>query len=101
MSKIIRSDQEIAAEITALEAVKPLVPAMSTFGDDNIAAIDASIDVLKTRNLDTDRFLETNCDDEGEFDEPGHVSQAAYEVVQWLTGERDTKASTEWRAIAE
>jgi hypothetical protein len=47
--KTPKTDAQIAAEIEALRALKPKVPARSHFGDDNHAAIDAQIAVLTER----------------------------------------------------
>jgi hypothetical protein len=49
MSSPHKTAEQIAAELAALQAIKPSLPAESDCGDDNLAAIDAQISVLRDR----------------------------------------------------
>jgi hypothetical protein len=88
-----KTDEEISAEIEQLRALKPKVPKLSYFGDDNHAAIDAQITVL-TERLDRDqvkaRFPEDGCD---------KLFMALIASDWWrghLVGEDDTPPSQDW-----
>jgi hypothetical protein len=63
--KTPKTDEQIKAEIAALHELKPKLPRISGFGDDNHAAIDAQIAVLTermTRDQVRERFPENGCD---------------------------------------
>lgn len=90
-----KTDEEIADEISALQALKPRLRRHNHFGDDNHAAIDAQIAVLAermTRDQVRARFPEDGCD-------KLFMAQIASD---WLWGEvpggDDTPPSQDWPA---
>lgn len=71
--------EQIAGEILSLEAMKGRIPARSAFGDDNLAAIRAQIEVLR-RGLDEEEVEVLYGDgDEG-------VLISALFVARWMAG---------------
>lgn len=92
MSKIVRSDEEIAQEIQNLKDVKVSVPKQNFFGDDNWAAIAAAIWVLENKADDNEVYNKWSGEENGEYE-----LDAASEAVSWLEGEDDMVPSKLWR----
>lgn len=88
---------EIDAEIQALEELKGAIPEKNFFGDSNVAAIEADIDVLDGRLTDDDVY-----DKYGDND---YVMDSALGAASWLAGEYDsgdpnvTKPSENWSCL--
>lgn len=90
-----KSDEEIAAEIAALTAMKPTVRQFSVFQDDHHAAIDAQIDVL-TQRMDMDA-LETEFGDSAD-----NIREEAIDAHDWLHGLQSNdmlKPSENWLSL--
>lgn len=71
---------QVKEEIAKLVDLKDKVPPRTFFGDDNRAAIEAQIAVLKGE-LNEDEI-------DGEVD---HVASSAREALAWLNGENDSE----------
>lgn len=93
ITKKPKTDAQIAAEIEALGALKPRVPAFSSFGDNNWAAIDAQIAVL-TERLTQDQVRARHPEDGGD------KLFLALIAADWmhgdLVGADDTPPSQDW-----
>ena len=85
----LRTPEAIAAEIAALQAMKPNVRRYTLFHDDNHAAIDAQIQLLQESDPE-----EAINDYSIENDE--HIYFAVSEALEWLRGERDEPPSVDW-----
>jgi hypothetical protein len=92
MSAITRTVEEIAAEIAALNELKPHVPKWSHFGENNHAKIDAQIDVLTERRDDDDVYAH--------YDD-GPERESALDTAEWLMGNLDVKPSAHWEHFAK
>ena len=95
--KVAKTDTEVQQEIANLIAIKPRIPQFSAFGDNNHAAIDAQLAVLRER-LTRDEVV-TRFPFDGT--ETNYMARVAYE---WMSGEvpagpNDTP-SQDWQAIA-
>lgn len=97
-----KTDKQIAAEIKALEKIKPRVLRYSGFGDDHHAAIDAQIVVLKERLTEDDLYTRqedceaTECAGDDNINwSYENVFEAGCEAAQWLKGESEFKTLTE------
>lgn len=78
-----KTEEEIDAEVAALVTLKPTVRKHTAFGDDNHAAIDAQIAVLRER-MGSDEVYDAYEDDS---DEAGrHALDAALGAYDWMTG---------------
>jgi len=88
--------EEIDAEIEALEALKPRIPARTFFGDDNHAAIDAQIAVLRGE-VDEDETFDN--EESGEWSE--HTGTSARDACSWMDGDSETSPSEDWATIAK
>ena len=93
-------DQDlILEEIEGLEALKPRIIPRTGFGDDNIAAVDAQIEVLQSR-MDEEQIHDRwpNVGDES------HVLGSALDALGWMedSSEREHPESlvAEWEIIA-
>lgn len=86
MSKTFKTDAEIDAEIKALEAAKLTVRKRNGFGDDNHAAIDAQIRVLRERMTNDDIY---DAFEDADDPENRHELDAAIEAHEWMTGASD------------
>jgi hypothetical protein len=80
----MKTQEEIQKEIEALKAVRPNIVPISLFGDDNLAALDAQIQVLE-EGMDIDDIWDEWWDDE----EDTYVREAAEEAVNWMEWWRD------------
>ena len=89
MSKIKRTEEEIAAEITWLKENKPRIPRITLFGDNNWEAIDAQVRVLE------EKMCEDCAADEFEF-ESGHTISYALQAAWWLGGEDEQIPSAKY-----
>ncbi len=90
--------EQIAAEVAVLEAIRDggQVPEFSLFGDDNYAAIDAQIIVLRDGHdaMKAFSFCARDTDDE-------YVLGCAQEAEDWRNGLTDEGApSSGWGALA-
>ena len=100
----IPTQKQIDAEIKRLTELKALVPPQSIFGGDNIAKLNAQIEVLEN-HLDEDQVYsrtqyeddESTHDNEWSQDE----SSCAIEAVQWLAGDAEEKPSAGWESLAK
>jgi hypothetical protein len=78
----MKTPEEIKQEITALKTIRPKVRPRSIFGTDNLAQLDAQINVLEN-DLDNSDIYE-------EYDHSGideDVLSAAIDARQWMDGE--------------
>lgn len=83
MSKA-KTAEQINAEIAALLAQRPKVRKHSAFGDDNHAAIDAQLAVLRDRMSSDALRAAYGDEDSDEFNE--HTFTAALSAHDWMTG---------------
>ena len=79
-----KTEDQINAEITALVALKPKVCKRTAFGDDNHAAIDAQLAVLRERMSSDDVHDAFGDDGAEEFDQ--HTFDAALSAHDWMMG---------------
>lgn len=80
----MKTQKQITKEIKALKAIRPKVRPRSMFGDDNLAALDAQIEVLE-RGLDDDDIYDR-------YDRTGsseYTLDAALQARQWIDDEED------------
>lgn len=79
-----KSEDQINAEIAALATLKPRVRKHTAFGDNNHAAIDAQLEVLRKR-MDSDEVHDTYGDENAdEFDQ--YTLDAALTAHDWMAG---------------
>ncbi len=76
--------EQVQEEIKKLQEMKPKVQRTTLFGDNNHAAIDADIDVLK-HDLSTDDIYDAY--------EDMHVADSALYARAWLDGDEDEPPS--------
>lgn len=89
------SHEEIQRELEALKALRPRLRPRSAFGDDNLAALDAQIEVLE-EDLTHDDIYDRWPDDTADL----HVRTAAEEARQWLDGEYELDTLAEgWEGV--
>lgn len=79
-----KTEEQINAEIAALLALKPTVRERTAFGDDNHAAIDAQLAVLRKRMGSAEVHSAYGDEDSGDFDQ--HTFDAALSACDWMTG---------------
>lgn len=79
-----KTEDQINAEISALVALKPKVRERTAFGDDNHAAIDAQLAVLRERMSSDEVYDAYGDEDADEFDQ--HTFDAALSACDWMTG---------------
>jgi hypothetical protein len=72
------TDAEVQAEIERLEAIKSRLRSHNECGDDNVAAIDAQLEVLK------EGFDEITVFSRYGSDEEHHTLDKAHEAQQWM-----------------
>ena len=99
MARKFKEIVEIKAEIAALKAVKPRIPPSSSFGDDNIAQIDAQLDVLENRMSEDDIY--GTFDPENNPDSSQHALDGALDALRWMEGEEGESPSSGWAAITK
>ena len=85
----LRTPEAIAAEIAALQAMKPNVRRYTLFHDDNHAAIDAQIQLLQESDPEA-AFADYAIEDDE------HVYFSANEAMDWLRGDNDEAPSVSW-----
>lgn len=80
----MKSKEQITKEIEALKTVRPNVRPTSMFGDDNLAALDAQIEVLVT-GMDDDDIYERydHCDSQES------ILELALVARRWIDDEDD------------
>lgn len=90
---MIPTPQQVQDEITALHALRGGIPPKTGFGDDNLAKIDAQIDVLTYQLTDVqivDKYGGA----------PDEVQEDAHYACRWLNGEaQDGAMSDNWRPL--
>ena len=86
-----KTQAQIQAEIKKLKDLRPRIPALTGFGDDNNAAIDAEIEVLE-KDTSEGRIWDKHTDDE-------HTLNAALYVRRWMDGDEDEAPSVGWRPL--
>ena len=79
----MKTQKEIDAQIAALKAIKPKVKPFSYFGDDNLAKLDAQVQVLE-EDLDEDDIT-----DMWPEDSDMEIRTAADDAVNWRNDESD------------
>ena len=80
----MKTQKEITKQIKALKAIRPKVRPRSAFGTDNIAQLDAQVDVLEN-DLDNNEIYEKY--DHSGIDE--ETLMGALDARQWMEGESD------------
>ncbi len=95
MAQAKPTKRDVTAQIKALREIMPKVVHFNFFGDDNHAAIEAQIEVLRSEMHDD------------EIDAQGwkeSVASAARDARLWLDGDRDDDNMdlvSEWKEIAK
>ena len=80
----MKTKKQIVEEIKALKTVRPNVRSTTMFGDDNLAALDAQIDVLENY-LDEDEIYDKyDCTQYSEY-----ILDGAICARQWIDDEED------------
>lgn len=80
----MKTQEEIKKEIEALKTIRPKVRPHSMFGDDNLAMLDAQVDVLEN-DLDNDDIYDR-------YDHAGaseYILEGALYARQWIDGEAE------------
>jgi len=80
----MKMQEQIKKEIKALETVRPKVRPYSIFGDDNLAALDAQIEVLEN-NWDNNEIY----DKYDRIDSSEHILESALAARQWIDDEEN------------
>lgn len=92
----MRTQEDIKDEIEALKAVRPKVKPHSIFGDDNLAMLDAQVDVLEN-NLDPDDIY----DKYDHTDASEYVLEGALEANNWRDGYSESNSLAEDMPLKE
>jgi hypothetical protein len=79
-----KTEEQINAEIAALMKIKPNVRERTIFGDDNHAAIDAQVAVLRDRMSSDKVYNDYGDEDSDDFDQ--YTLDAALSAHDWMTG---------------
>jgi len=80
----MKTQEQIKKEIKALETVRPKIRPRSMFGDDNLAGLDAQIEVLEN-DWDDDEIY-------NRYDHAGsseYILESALAARQWIDDEED------------
>lgn len=97
----MKTEEQVTAEIAALQAIKPKVRQFTAFHDDNHAGIDAQIQVLTDR-MDSEQVHDKYLLAAGAGD---HVFFEALHASDWLYGllaiDEDKAPSLEWQSLTE
>ena len=80
----MRTQEEIEKQIEALKEVRPKIRPTTAFGDDNLAALDAQLNVLEDC-LDEDDIWDRWPKDEEDI----HTREAALEAYRWTINESE------------
>ena len=86
----MKTQEEIKKEIKALKAVRPKVRPHNMFGDDNLAMLDAQVDVLENY-LDSDDIYERY----DHADASEYVLEGALEAWNWVCDESESDSLVE------
>lgn len=81
----MKSNEEILVAIVELKAIRPKVIPKTAFGDDNLEALDAQIQVLEEL-MDIDDIWDEWWEEEAEE----YVRHSALEADKWLNNQEDT-----------
>lgn len=93
------TDQQIKAEIKALQELKKTIPKKTFFGDDNHERLDAQIEVLENRmtekQIENRFYVDETSEDyhEGDNDLWSHAGEAH----RWMVGEDKEAPSSGWK----
>lgn len=87
----MKMQEEIKKEIEALKAIRPKVTPHSMFGDDNLAQLDAQVEVLEG-NLDSDDIGD-RYDHAGASEE---ILSAAFHARDWIDGNETDSLAEGW-----
>lgn len=92
-TNIKRTDAEVLAAINRLEAItrKRSFRKVTHFGDDNVSAIEAQIEVLQERLTEDDVM---DREDREDFTE--HQASSARDAANWLAGDDDSDPIKGW-----
>lgn len=90
-----RTPEELGAELSRLAGLRELVPARSSFGDNNHEAIDAQMRVLRERMGVADVAEKWDGDDDADQ----YILTAALDAAEWRRGEGDAP-SVAWLDMA-
>jgi hypothetical protein len=96
MGKVVKTYEARNVEAETLQLLKPNVRRRSFFGDDNHAAIDAQVAVL--RDLLTGDQIHSRYEG-GDLRSSNYVLDAALEARQWLEGEMDGNLVDDWKSL--
>lgn len=77
-----KTSKQIESEIKKLESLKTRVPPRTVFGEDNLAAIDASIKVLRENMTEDDAY---SIQDD-------RLRDNALQAIMWRNGEQELLA---------
>jgi len=87
MPSRVPTPAEIAAELAALKELRALIPPRTLFGDDNLDAISAEIDVLEHRLTDRQIAAIYGGDETAEeYDGLTPAEESADYAYQWMHG---------------
>lgn len=89
----MRSITDIEDQCRRLREVRQYVPSESAFGDDNLAAIDAQLDVLN-------KMLSPDEVDEEYENGDEYVFNNAAQASQWLEGDDESNPADGWEPLA-
>ena len=80
----MKTKEQIQKEIEALKTVRPNIRITTFFGGDNLAALDAQIQVLD-EVMDEDDIW----DEWPEEEQDQHTRESAHDAVDWINDEED------------
>jgi len=93
----MKSQKQIDEQIKALKAVRPRVRPHSTFGDYNLAKLDAQVKVLE-EDLDSDDVWDEWPEEESDME----IRTAADDAVDWRDDESDIDdLAADWPLIED
>lgn len=92
----MKTQKEIKKEVEALKAIRPKVKPYSMFGDDNLAALDAQVDVLENDLDNADIYERYDYCNSSE-----HVLEAALDARNWVNNELDIDSLAEDMPLKE
>lgn len=92
----MKTKEEVKKEIEALKAVRPKIVPRSIFGDDNLAMLDAQVNVLEDDMDDDDIYDRYDHADVSE-----HVLEGAIDARRWINGESECDSLAEDMPLKE
>lgn len=92
----MKTQEEIKGEIEALKTVRPKVKPHSMFGDDNLAMLDAQVDVLENDLDDDDIYERYDHADASEY-----VLEGALEANNWRDSNSESNSLAEDMPLKE